>query len=264
MSSCSCAAPATGPGAHDLELSPWTAGRLKGIRDSVHARRRGGSGTPPVLLLDMGGVVIPTLFESVAVPGFPSGPFDGEEAYATVERGERQEREYWADLVDRRPDLDLGELWRTCSRVRPQLAGVLPRLASVVRVVAFTNDMAHWFGDDWPTRFPELALFDAVLEAAKMGELKPAVRSFERAAEAVGVSPSECLFVDDLQSNLDGARRAGMHTLLFDVTDPTGSIDALCERVGAASTADTANGGGGGPSRVFVVPRSRRDVPQRG
>ncbi|MEE8600677.1 HAD-IA family hydrolase [Euzebya tangerina] len=251
---CACAVDA-GAGAPARRPEHWETGRLKGVRDRARARRRGTPATPPVLLLDMGGVVIPTLFESVAVPGFPGGPFEAEEAYATVERGERQEREYWADLTVRRPDLDLGELWRTCSRVRPQLAGVLPRLASVARVVAFTNDMAHWFGDEWPTAFPELAWFDRVLEAAKMGELKPAVSSFRRAAEAIGVTPKECLFVDDLQSNLDGARRAGMQTLLFDVTDPAGSIAEVCRQVGTSPPQPT---GAHRPSasRVFAVPRA--------
>ncbi|CAN5545935.1 hypothetical protein BH24ACT15_BH24ACT15_29340 [soil metagenome] len=246
---CSCAVDVFAPPVTNRQ--PWEAGRLKRVREGVHARRRGGSTSPSALLLDMGGVVIPTLFESVSVPGFPGGPFDAEEAYATVERGERQEREYWADFMARRPDLDLGELWRVCSRVRPQLAGVLPRLAAVVRVVAFTNDMAHWFGDSWPRSFPELALFDAVIEAAKIGPLKPAVAAFELAAQAIGLQPEACLFVDDLAANLRGAERAGMRTLLFDVTDPAASIGEVCATFGLA-TDDP------GPSRrVFAVPRSR-------
>lgn len=212
----------------------WRAARRRQVRDTTRSRGRGGTHDVEVVLLDMGGVVIPTLFESVDVPGFPAGPFGQEEAYATVERGERQEREYWADLVARRPDLDLGSLWRTCSRVRPQLVGVLERLAGVVRLVAFTNDMAHWFGPDWPARFPELAAFDRILEATQLGAMKPDPEAFRRACAALGEAPERCLFVDDLTVNLEGAAAAGLHTLLFDVRDPGGSVAALTARLGVA------------------------------
>ena len=47
-------------------LDPVRSGRRRALR-----RTRSPVGT---VLLDMGGVVIPTLFESTAVPGFPAGP----------------------------------------------------------------------------------------------------------------------------------------------------------------------------------------------
>ena len=125
------------------------------------------------VLLDMGGVVIPTLFESTAVPGFPAGPTGDDAEYRAVEQGREQERDYWARLARRRPDIDIGALWRDCSYVRAEVVGLLRILAGRVRVVAFTNDMAHWFGPDWPARFPAVTRFDAVLEAAKLGVLKP-------------------------------------------------------------------------------------------
>jgi putative hydrolase of the HAD superfamily len=40
------------------------------------------------------------------------------------------------------------------------------------------------------------------------------------------------LFVDDLPSNLRGARAVGMHTEHFDVTDPVGSTARMLRRVG--------------------------------
>ncbi len=91
-------------------------------------RGPGGGRAPVAVLLDMGGVVIPTLFESVAVAGFPGGPFRGEAEYAAVERGELAERDYWARLAERRPDLDVGALWRACSRVRGEVRGAMARL----------------------------------------------------------------------------------------------------------------------------------------
>lgn len=187
------------------------------------------------LVLDVGGVVIPTLFESVAIPDLPPGPFGDDRAYAAVERGGGQERDYWAQLIADRPDIDIGALWRACSYVRREVRQVIERIAGRVRVVAFTNDMGHWFGDDWRRRFVELDAFDAVLEAAQLGVLKPAAASFTAAAAAIGENPTRCLFVDDLPVNLDGAAAVGMATLHFDVRDPAGAIERLLDRLGLAA-----------------------------
>jgi HAD superfamily hydrolase (TIGR01509 family) len=222
--------------------------RAAGARAGGTRVARAGTGRAPVaVVLDMGGVVIPTLFESVAVAGFPAGPLRGEAEYAAVERGDVAERDYWARLAQRRPDLDVGALWRACSRVRGEVRGAMEALAGRVRLVAFTNDMAHWFGPDWPGRFPELAGFDQVVEAARLGVLKPDPEAFRRCAAEIGEAPERCLFVDDLAVNLDGAAAVGMQTLLFEVRDPAASVAALLARLGLDPGAPSR------PGRVFRV-----------
>jgi FMN phosphatase YigB (HAD superfamily) len=226
--------PDPGRGGVPVDLGDWGVRRRRAVWRAAGARAVGGGSrrVPAAVLLDMGGVVIPTLFESVAVAGFPGGPFRDEPEYAAVERGELAERDYWGRLADRRPDLDVGALWRACSRVRVEVRRAMDSLAGRVRLVAFTNDMAHWFGPDWPGRFPELAGFDQVVEAARLGVLKPDPEAFRLAAAEIGESPRRCLFVDDLAVNLDGAEAVGMQTLLFEVRDPGGSIAALLDRLG--------------------------------
>lgn len=58
-------------------------------------------------------------------------------------------------------------------------------------------------------------LFDAFVLSSQVGLVKPAVQLFELTAEKLGLLPEECVMVDDLLKNVDGARRAGMHALLF-------------------------------------------------
>ena len=242
--------PGAGPAGVPVDLDDWAVRRRRALWRAAGARGgRGGVGrAPAAVLLDMGGVVIPTLFESVAVAGFPGGPFREEAEYAAVERGEVAERDYWARLAERRPDLDVGALWRACSRVRVEVRAALDAVAGRVRLVAFTNDMAHWFGADWPGRFPELAGFDQVVEAARLGVLKPDPEAFRLAAAEIGETPERCLFVDDLAVNLDGAAAVGMQTLLFEVRDPAGSIAALLARLGLDPDPPPP-----GPGRVFSV-----------
>ena len=209
-----------------VDPSAWDVRRRRAIRRAA-ATRVADPASPrrvSVLVLDVGGVVIPSLFESVELAGFPSGPLASEPAWTRVQRGETTERAYWDAVAAERPGLDVAALWRACSRVRDELRRALDVLAGRVRLVAFTNDMAHFFGEDWLNRFPEMGAFDAVVEASRLGVHKPDPEAFRAAAAFIGERPDRCLFVDDLQANLRGAREAKMHTRFFDVRDPAGSV----------------------------------------
>lgn len=251
-----CRVPPPGPPFQPVDPDDWDVRRRRTLRRLAAARSVGADPgrSLTTVVLDMGGVVIPTLFETAAARQFPAGPLTGEPDYRAVEAGDVPERDYWAQLAQRRPDLDIGELWRSCSYVRREIRALLGRVAGRFRIVAFTNDMAHWFGDDWPDRFPELRSFDAILEARRLGVLKPDPEAFRRAAEAVGERPCRCLFVDDLAANLDGAAAAGMLTELFDVVDPADSVARLLRRLELVGPAVP---GAAEPPRVF---RLRRDT----
>lgn len=57
------------------------------------------------------------------------------------------------------------------------------------------------------------ALFDTVIDSSRVGQRKPNPRIYELAARALDVDPANCLFVDDLECNVDGARTAGMQAV---------------------------------------------------
>ena len=69
-----------------------------------------------------------------------------------------------------------------------------------------------------------LAKFDALIESSKVGVRKPEPRFYEIACETVGVSPTECVFLDDLGINLKPAAAMGMATIKV-----TGARQALDE-----------------------------------
>ena len=69
-----------------------------------------------------------------------------------------------------------------------------------------------------------LAKFDAVIESSKVGVRKPEPSFYEIACSTVGVSPDECVFLDDLGINLKPAAAMGMTTIKV-----TGARQALDE-----------------------------------
>jgi putative hydrolase of the HAD superfamily len=60
--------------------------------------------------------------------------------------------------------------------------------------------------------FPEL--FDGVVISGDVGMHKPQPEIFLLAAERAGVGPKDCVFVDDIRENCEGAEAVGMTAIL--------------------------------------------------
>jgi putative hydrolase of the HAD superfamily len=64
-------------------------------------------------------------------------------------------------------------------------------------------------------------LFDGVVISGEVGLNKPQPEIFRLGAERVGLSPEECVFVDDLRENCEGAEAVGMTAVLHRGADGT-------------------------------------------
>jgi putative hydrolase of the HAD superfamily len=58
-----------------------------------------------------------------------------------------------------------------------------------------------------------MAMFDLVVESSKVGYRKPNPKIYQFTCESIGVTPDECLFLDDLGINLKPAKAMGMRTI---------------------------------------------------
>lgn len=56
-------------------------------------------------------------------------------------------------------------------------------------------------------------LFDGVTLSFREGIVKPSVAIYEISAERLGVSTAECVMIDDLEANCEGAKLAGMESV---------------------------------------------------
>jgi len=54
-----------------------------------------------------------------------------------------------------------------------------------------------------------------LLVSAELGFEKPDAKVFEIAAQKIGVKPSECIFIDDKEQNVEGAVSAGYKGIVF-------------------------------------------------
>ena len=73
---------------------------------------------------------------------------------------------------------------------------------------------------EYKESLPAYECFDGMVVSAFVHLMKPDPRIFQHLTTTYGLKPGECLFVDDVSINVEGARRAGMQGLLY-----TGSMD---------------------------------------
>jgi putative hydrolase of the HAD superfamily len=200
---------------------------------------------PEALLIDFGGVLTTSVFDSFAAfcraEGLP--PDAVRNAFATdelaarllvdAEEGRLSDEEFGQRLAPR-----LGAA--TGVRIDPE--GLLERLnaglapepemvratglirSSGVITVLVSNSLGR-ATYEW-CDFDEL--FDHVVVSGEVGVRKPSRRIFWLAAERAAVAPERCVMVDDLEQNLVGAQRVGMQTILH--REPASTLAEL-ERV---------------------------------
>lgn len=62
-------------------------------------------------------------------------------------------------------------------------------------------------------------MFDAVILSSEVGMTKPYPEIYELMAERLGVAPDECVMIDDMPGNIEGARLTGMEGVVCTTTD---------------------------------------------
>lgn len=214
------------------------------------------------LVLDFGGVITRTLFEThdrtEAALGLPRGtltwrgPFDpeGDALWRDMQADKISERDYWMART-REVGRCLGEDWdrmETFVRrargsdfegmIRPEaVAAVTAAKAAGCRLAILSNELDLFYGADLRERLPLLERFDVVIDATHTHLLKPDPRAYQACLDALGLPAAACVFVDDQRRNVDGALRAGLRAVHFDVKAPARSFDAALALLGIASVA---------------------------
>lgn len=106
--------------------------------------------------------------------------------------------------------------------IRPDVAAAVKRWKQAgYRTAVLTNNVAEW-RPLWQAKLRDadmLHLFDAIVDSSEVGMRKPEARIYLHTATVLGLSPEECVFVDDFAHNVEGASATGMHAVLATAED---------------------------------------------
>jgi len=185
--------------------------------------------TIKAVIFDLGGVLVRTEFPEVRQQlekrlGFEPGTLDrivwGGKEWELAQVGRISYEEYWrrvrAALGFSTPQeiADFRREYFSGDRLDDELVDVIKELRPHYRIGLLSNApdrLEAWLEEEWGIKH----LFDAIVYSAKVGLAKPDQSMFHLVLEQLDVAPSEALFIDDFQRNIDAALALGMHAIHF-------------------------------------------------
>jgi putative hydrolase of the HAD superfamily len=201
--------------------------------------------TERALILDFGGVISRTLFETHALsetalglaPGTLTwrGPFDPatDPLWRAMQADEISERDYWRQRTQEVAQL-AGRDWAEMSDfvraargaspadvIRPEFLETIEQVrAQGGRLAILSNELDLFYGAQFRDKLPFLAQFDVIHDATYTKILKPDPRAYSAVLDALALPASACVFVDDQLRNIRGAQAVGLKTVHFNVKRP--------------------------------------------
>ncbi len=159
---------------------------------------------------------------------------DTDHPWHRVERGELAIRDWLTEVTElgkaQGVEIDMAPLAALLGDLAVH-EGVIARIRELreqgYRVGLLTNNVREGSAA-WRAKIPVDELFDAVVDSCEVGMRKPNPAIYQLALDQLGVTdPSTAVFIDDAPGNVEGARRAGLHALLFE--DEASCLAALDE-----------------------------------
>jgi putative hydrolase of the HAD superfamily len=192
------------------------------------------------LLIDWGGVMTSSLMASFGAFCEAEGLDPG--ALAGIFRGNRQARELLFAFEEGRMQEAAFEHGLAGLLGVASAEGLIDRLFSgsqledsmvdAVRTARAAGVKTGLVSNSWGTsRYPHellAELFDGIVLSGEVGMRKPTPRIYQLGAQAIGLAPERCVFVDDLPFNLPPAEDLGMATVHHTAAELTiGELERL-------------------------------------
>jgi putative hydrolase of the HAD superfamily len=208
------------------------------------------------LILDFGGVISRTLFEthalSEAALGLAAGTLTWQGPFApgtdtlwqAMQADQISERDYWLQRTREVGSL-LGEEWTemqtfvqrargsdVAAVIRPEAVSAIQQAKALgYKLGILSNELDLFYGADFRERLPLLKNFDVIVDATYTGILKPDPRAYQACLQALGVAAVQAVFVDDQARNIEGAKACGLQVVTFDVFEPAQSFSKALQRL---------------------------------
>jgi len=182
------------------------------------------------VLFDFSGVLTTSPWPTISASAggdmtFLTGPYheDTDHPWHRLERGEITIDEWLtavnaaAEAAGRALDLTPMQTLLTDLAVHDDVVAHIGGLrADGYRTALVTNNVREAEAG-WRAMIPVDDLFDVVVDSSSVGMRKPDPAIFTHTLDLLGgVAPTRAVFLDDVESNLVGARLAGLHTILVD------------------------------------------------
>lgn len=196
------------------------------------------------VIFDMGGVLVWALWERATVPLGKIAGMAPEKVLETIfnddthhayMRGEIDTDNFAvalaASLGVQLPTDEIIGLWNSILAPNREAPAVLEGLKGKVRLVLGSNTDPEHYQRCLEVQ-PALSLFDDVLLSYELEVCKPDPRFFTTGLPGLGLTPEECVFIDDMAENVESATSLGITGIQF---QSMGQVERDLARLGIPS-----------------------------
>jgi putative hydrolase of the HAD superfamily len=176
------------------------------------------------IVFDLGGVLVDVDFRRAmrhwsAAAGVTMesmlGRFERDDAYCAHETGELSDHAYFGHLRTKLglsiSDEAMLAGWNAVlGEPLPGIEALVARLAREIPLYVFSNTNPAHLAHFKPRYERLLRYFRETFTSCELGARKPETEAFRRLAARVAAHPERIVFFDDLEENVEGARRAGL------------------------------------------------------
>jgi len=132
--------------------------------------------------------------------------------------GKISPQEYYKEISDKlQLSTDFESFFSTYNNVfalKPDVVKTLTKLKTKYRLILLSNTDVKHFGFI-KRKFPEMFFFDDYVLSHEVGLMKPDPQIYQIALKRAKARAGECLFIDDLEENIEAAAKLGIQTMLF-------------------------------------------------
>jgi putative hydrolase of the HAD superfamily len=117
-----------------------------------------------------------------------------------------------SELINR-PSAEIAELTRAQRIISREMVELVRSLKPRYKIALLSNVGRGVMEELFDTK-QRSELFDAVVLSSDVGIAKPHPEAYELTAQRLGLLPEECVMIDDLSVNVEGAKNIGMEGIM--------------------------------------------------
>lgn len=137
----------------------------------------------------------------------------------SFDTGEIESEDFYREVVQKL-EADVGKknffrMYNDVFSLNLPVLDLLRRLKTNHKLILLSNTDVERFGFI-QKEFPEILFFDEYVLSYEAGYMKPHPEIYMRALNKARIRAEECVFLDDLQENIEGAECVGMNVILYE------------------------------------------------
>lgn len=136
----------------------------------------------------------------------------------SFDRGKISPEEFYREVIQRL-DADVDQetffsIYCDIFSLNSPVLDILAGLKAKYRLILLSNTDIERFGFV-KRAFPEIFIFDGYVLSFEVGYLKPHPQIYAEALKKAKARAEDCVFIDDIEQNIKGAKRIGLDTILY-------------------------------------------------